>query len=400
MKILFIGGVFAKENEPEVLKNAKAPVEYSANIFQEKLIAGFYETGIDFQVLSAPFIGSFPNASKKMRFTGFSVKQDKYQYVPFNNVWGLRNFSRARALKKALRSFIREDTEEKLIVVYSPHTPFLDAAVYAKKKDPRIKICLYVPDLPQFMNLNEKKSLLYRVGKKLDIRKFNQLNKNVDSYVLLTDAMREKIDIHDRPYVVVEGIVTQAELRQSETERNHVIKDENIKYVVYTGKLYHKFGITQLVDAFMLLSNSNYRLVLCGGGDAERYISAAQEKDSRILFMGQVSAEQAKEWVYRADILVNPRGNGDEYTKYSFPSKNIEYLVSGNPVVGYRLSGMPAIYQEFMIIPEMETSESLAFAIEKGLTKELIKKSNFYTYCRENLTEKTICARILSLNGF
>jgi len=38
MKILFIGGVFAKENENEIIQNTKTYVEYSANIFQEKLM--------------------------------------------------------------------------------------------------------------------------------------------------------------------------------------------------------------------------------------------------------------------------------------------------------------------------------------------------------------------------
>ncbi len=46
MKILFIGGVFAKENENEIIQNTKTYVEYSANIFQEKLIKGFRENNV------------------------------------------------------------------------------------------------------------------------------------------------------------------------------------------------------------------------------------------------------------------------------------------------------------------------------------------------------------------
>lgn len=44
-----------------------------------------------------------------------------------------------------------------------------------------------------------------------------------------------------------------------------------------------------------------------------------------------------------ADVLVNPRQNDDEYTKYSFPSKNIEYLMTGNAVMAYMLDGIPEI---------------------------------------------------------
>ena len=63
MKVLFLCGVFGKENETEILARAKRPIEYSANIFQEKLIRGFEALGVAFDVLSAPFIGSYPNAS-------------------------------------------------------------------------------------------------------------------------------------------------------------------------------------------------------------------------------------------------------------------------------------------------------------------------------------------------
>ena len=160
IKILFLCGFFAKENEQEVLEQAKGRVEYSANIFQEKLIHGFQELGAEYNVLSAPFIGSYPNRSSWKVFKGFSVPQKQCTYVGFNNIWGIRNFSRAKALKKAIKPFIEEDIVKKLIVVYSVHTPFLEAAIYAKKKDPRIKICLIVPDLPEYMNLSRKISLI------------------------------------------------------------------------------------------------------------------------------------------------------------------------------------------------------------------------------------------------
>ena len=160
MKVLFLCGVVESDCIAECLRTARRAFEFSANIFQQKMIEGFQGKTFKFEVLSAPFIGSYPNASSVKVFRGFQNAKEAYQYVSFNNIWGIRNFSRARALKKAIRSFISLNDEEKLIVVYSPHTPFLEAAVYAKRKDPRIKICLVVPDLPQYMNLNAKVSLL------------------------------------------------------------------------------------------------------------------------------------------------------------------------------------------------------------------------------------------------
>lgn len=59
--------VFCKENEAEVIAQAKKSVEFSANQMQLKLISGLKEV-TDTQVISAPFIGHYPNQSRSLRF--------------------------------------------------------------------------------------------------------------------------------------------------------------------------------------------------------------------------------------------------------------------------------------------------------------------------------------------
>ena len=49
-----------------------------------------------------------------------------------------------------------------------------------------------------------------------------------------------------------------------------------------------------------------------------------------------------------ATVLVNPRKNVGEYTKYSFPSKIMEYLSSGVPAVAYKLDGIPSEYDGYI----------------------------------------------------
>lgn len=391
MKVLFIGGVFAEANEEEIIEAARRPVEFSANTFQKKIIEGLKQADVEEEVISAPFIGSFPFAGKKMFFSGFQQTQEEYKYVHFNNIWGLRNFSRARALKKGLKGFIKEKKEKKLIVVYSPHTPFLEAASYAKKKDPSIKVCIVIPDLPQFMNLDTNVSPIYNFAKQFDIKKFNKLNDCIDSYILLTEQMKEKLPIGNKPYAVVEGIVSSCAIH-SATRNSENTKKE--KLIVYTGKLYEKFGAKELVDAFATLDNPMYRLVICGKGDSEDYIKEKAKLDRRIQYLGQVTPKQAQEWVSAADVLVNPRPDNEEYTKYSFPSKNIEYLVSGKPVVAYLLSGMPDCYKDF-IYP---VGESLAQAIEQAITdSEENKKRKYQAACEhlKTLSEQAVAERII-----
>lgn len=396
MKIIFLCGYFAKENEQEVNENAKIAVEYSANIFQDKLIEGLEDNNYDFEVISAPFIGAFPNGYKKSFFRGFKERQTKCKYVKFNNIWGIRNFSRANSLKHTLKDFIEYKDEKKLIIVYSVHTPLLSAAVYAKRKDSNIKICLIVPDLPQYMNLSAKKSALYKIGKKFDIRKFNKLNKFVDSYVLLTEAMKEKLDIHNKPYIVAEGIVSKKQLDEMADRTNLPQKEEGCKYIVYTGKMYKKFGVKDLLDTFENIEDGSLRLVLCGTGDLNKYINELSEKDKRVIYKGQVSPNEALKWVKAADVLVNPRKDDSEYTKYSFPSKNIEFLLSGNPVIAYQLKGMKECYKDYIVqISNGNLKTAIMNAFYEENTRE---KKDFFKYVIENLYNSSILQNIVKVS--
>lgn len=392
MKILLICGVYAEENEQEVLSSTKGYAEQSANIFQRKLIQGIENNNVAFKVISAPFIGAYPMRYTKSKFNGFIEKCSKYEYVPFNNIWGIRNISRARALKKAIKKYFENETEEEfLILVYCPHTPFLEAATYAKNLKPKSKICLIVPDLPQYMNLNEKGRGLYDFFKRFDIRHMEKHIAKVDSFMLLTEPMKDVLKVSGRPYLVVEGIVDDNSNWLSQANAD----SDRTKKIVYTGKMNMKFGIKELVDSFMRIEGSNYRLILCGDGDAREYVEKKAREDERIEYKGMVTSREAKEYINAADVLVNPRPNNEEYTKYSFPSKNVEYLMTGKPVVAFMLDGMPDKYRDFLYeIPAGAQSfeKELLEACDKPLNK-----LSFSEYAKKHLESARVIEAIINM---
>ena len=70
----------------------------------------------------------------------------------------------------------------------------------------------------------------------------------------------------------------------------------------------------------------------------------------------------------QATVLVNPRTSEGEYTKYSFPSKTMEYLLSGKPTIINRLPGIPEEYYDYVFTPEDESIEALAECISNVLS--------------------------------
>lgn len=397
MKVLFLGGVFDDSHNKEIISKTRTYVEYAANNFQKKIIYGLRSLNIPLEVVSIPFLGAYPTAYSDMYFSGFQNMNDDnsgYKYYAFNNIYGYRNISRFRAAKRGLRDFISVDDEKKLIIVYTPHTPFIQAANWAKRKDPRIKICMVVPDLPQYMDLSESLSPIYKFLKSIDLKQFAKENKTVDSYILLTEQMADALNVGDRPYRVVEGIY--------EATNGVSNKRVGIKTIVYTGKLNLAFGATNLVKAFHSIQNANIRLVICGSGEAKNEIAQIAAKDSRIDFKGQVTSDEARKCILDGDILVNPRPNDSIYTKYSFPSKIIDYLATGNPVIAFELDGMPKIYKDFIYyIPENNIG-SIAKTIQRVINadpKEIqVRTNKALQYINYKLSREEVAKSIINLN--
>ena len=118
----------------------------------------------------------------------------------------------------------------------------------------------------------------------------------------------------------------------------------------------------------MATSDPTYRLILCGSGPITEYINACAKTDSRIENLGRVSREDAVRLQKSVSLLVNPRQPNGGITRYSFPSKTMEYMSSGTPMIGYRLEGIPDEYFDFMVVPDDLSVEALTMAIEHELS--------------------------------
>ncbi|MGK0713944.1 glycosyltransferase [Aerococcus urinaeequi] len=195
---------------------------------------------------------------------------------------------------------------------------------------------------------------------------FNKNLKFVDSFVLLTNQMKDMLNIGKKPFIVIEGVVN-FENNNDENDKQKPKNMDSIMTVVYTGTLNKKFGVVNLVEAFHNTSIKNTRLKICGRGDSEEIIKSYAAKDERIIFLGQLPNTEAVKLQKRATVLVNPRQNNEEFTKYSFPSKNMEYLLTGRPVIAYKLDGIPDEYDNYFHYVEDDSIDSFTNKIEEIL---------------------------------
>ncbi len=179
-----------------------------------------------------------------------------------------------------------------------------------------------------------------------------------DGYVLLSEEMRDVINVGKKPYTVIEGMCADDDIDVKYK------KDEKFT-VMYAGSLMKKYNIERLINAVIELEHKDVVLKLFGNGEMVQEIEEIAKKHDCIKYYGTVSNARIIEEEKKAWLLVNPRSSLEEYTKYSFPSKNIEYMRSGTPVLYTRLKSMPKDYYEYINIIDDESTQGIRSAIEK-----------------------------------
>ena len=359
MNVLFLTLQYDTEKESEYLERSSVGLQGAINAYQNGLIKGFAELDCNVKIMNTLPFAPFPKykqlffSTKEGKMCGFDSIEIGYMNLPLIKQW-----CRTYSYKKQVKKWIKETKGEKCIVAYSLYLPFEKVFRYIKIKYPDVKTCMICADLPCEFGIlpkNPIKSALYKhYGKKtLSYSEF------IDSYVLLTENMKDPLSIDGKPYTVIEGVADKSNMQIVSSQVN----TDNI--ILYTGTLDAVFGVLDLVHAFSMLKGGSYKLWICGAGDAQSEVTALAELDDRITYFGYVSKREIVELQNRATILVNPRKNNMEYTKYSFPSKTMEYMLSGKPVLMYKLSGIPNEYDEHLFYFSGDTIEQMSADIER-----------------------------------
>ena len=150
--------------------------------------------------------------------------------------------------------------------------------------------------------------------------------------------------------------------------------------LLYAGGLYEKYGVKKLINAFLALESNDFQLHLYGWGDLEQYIKSCEVKHNNIKFFGVVPNSEIVKLLPECTLLVNPRPSSLELSKFSFPSKTLEYMLSSTPVVTTKLQGIPEDYFPYLYFFEDESELGIKKTLEKllSLPKEELNKKGEY----------------------
>jgi len=354
--IRYVSALCSQKVLDYVFETSREKPQLAAQKFHRLLSQGFalHKEYCSIETLSAIPVVPQNHSRKLWNLASESINNLVYNYVPMLNVMVIKNVGvfLYTFFNTFFWSLVSKRISKKVILCDALNLSITAAALLASKLT-FTKTIAIVTDIPGLMVVEKEVKMSYKG--KLYSKLVSFMFSKFSGYVLLTEQMNAVVNYKNRPYMIMEGLVDIG----MKSTANELGGKAQEKIVIYAGGLYEKYGVKTLIHAFMKLEDPMVRLYLYGSGDMVNDIKMYSQKDSRVLYLGLVPNEQVVKDQLRATLLVNPRPSREEFTKFSFPSKNMEYMASGTPMVTTKLPGMPVEYHDYIFLFEDETADGM-----------------------------------------
>lgn len=352
MRILYISGLVSPDRLAELQKMQTSNPGYAMQKFNRLVAEGFAKNGAEVSTLSA-----VPASSAiKKKFFGWhsdSYKSVVYRYIPFINITGLRQLCLFVYTFFYVLLWGLTDRKNKTVVCDMLAISINLATVLALKIN-RVQSVGILTDMPGLMVDQESSKNSTGTVRKIIGKIGRSYLSSFSKYVFLTEPMNVVMNGKVKPYIVMEGLV------DIDTDNSESANKVSNRRIVYAGGLHERYGVNMLVEAFAKLPFQDVTLDLFGSGPSVEWIKNMSEQDSRIKYHGVKPNNEVVEFEKESLLLVNPRPTHEEFTKYSFPSKNMEYMATGTSVLTTRLPGMPKEYYPYVFLFDNETVDDFS----------------------------------------
>ena len=385
VRVLYASTLVSAETYSALFSRAKVKPSLAAQKYHGLMTRGLALNGVDVLALTAPPVSRLTSERLFVRLSGEEKDGVRFCYLP---ILQLPVVKHALVYLGAFFCTLKQLRKTDYAVCDGLNIA-ISSGVRAAARIKRRPCVAIVTDVPEILAGGQTRTA--RLNTK-ELACF-------DGYILLTEAMDALVNPNQRPHIVAEG---QVDASMSARE-NLLANKAQEKIVLYAGMLHAQYGVVTLAEAFSSVKDPDARLVYYGDGDATEALREVAKNDGRIELRGVADNETVVREELKATLLVNPRPSGEAFTAYSFPSKNLEYMVSGTPVLTTKLSGMPREYDEYAYLFTDESMEGMASALEDTLSisRETLHEKGLAAkaFVLENKSNKAQALRVLALLG-
>jgi len=345
-EILFIGFTI---NENECNQHMGPAV--SANRMQLGLLEELKKAyGDSLSIITILPIATFPTEKNiYIKYSRIKILSHTYAIrVPFVNILFLKQLSQFHSVFFYTLVLIlkrRIDT----IITYNAHFETAKPALLAAKIT-KCKVVGLIADV--ITTVPSHYTFFKRILRKWEIKSYRKTIPEFDGLIVLNKKVIDTF-APSLPYVLMDGGIRTSEI--DSVILNKAPKVEN--RILYTGALEHYNGIEELIEAFGEVENKNLKLVICGTGKLKEYVKKKSFEHENISYLGIIDNKSARKLQEMSGLLINTRPVNLYATQLTFPSKLIEYMLSGTPVLTTLLNGITEDYHPYLYFCGQTPSE-------------------------------------------
>ena len=356
MRIVYVAGCVSEGAYARLYGRPDARPVFQAQKYNRLFIEGLSaHTQVD--VVGYPPVDEGAMVNGMIDLPDETVGQVRYHYIrTYRGSLRRRLHVGAASFFKCLRLL---DRDSAVMIDCLNQMSGLGALLAAKVKGCR---CVgVITDLPEFM------------GGGLTVALSEFLIRHSTDYVVLTKAMNDYVNKKGKPYVVLEGHADITMRAQTPS----LDKKGRKRICLYAGSIHKLYGIQRLVEGFLLAAIPDAELHIYGIGDYQQELEEIAAREPSIHYGGLLLPSQVVEKEMGATLLINPRPSDEKYVAYSFPSKTMEYMSTGTPVLTTALPCLPEEYQPHLYFIREETPQGIGEALRQVLShsdEELFEK--------------------------
>lgn len=365
MKILFLSSLCSAKKYERIYNLRTEPLLDTNQKFLLSIVSGLKSAAdMDITCISSIPV-SYRCYPKRVLHNETEIEDGiNYHYCGGVNYPVLRNLTIEWNTKRMVKRFVRQYSQEKVVVICDILKTESAAVVnwLNKHKIPTFAIVTDIPSIAECMGRNTgiKYYLLKKYGERA-----NCLMRQFQAYILLSKQMNEFCNPdYTKPYMIVECIVDSQLFDNIKIRR---ISERPV--VVYAGKFYKECGVVNFARTARYLENDCDVALYGGHGDCIDELESEARATNNLFIRGIVPLQEILSIEKGASILVNPRPSTEEFTKYSFPSKTAEYMLAGVPTIMYELASLPDEYKDKLYFFRTRDPERMAEEIKSILRK-------------------------------
>ena len=202
----------------------------------------------------------------------------------------------------------------------------------------------------------------------------HSLADNLSGYITQTSSLNELFNKNNRANITIEGVLEEKYKEQSVKEYG--------KYIFYYGNLEEKYGVYDLIQAFIELNNPNVNLVVAGYHADEEKMDKQIKFRNNIKYLGMISNDLVLSLEDGSLFNINSRPYTEDFDRYLIPYNTLDYLASKSLTVSVRNNILQRVFKDDALWLQLGEKEELIEVMNKALSmsekekNEMIKRAN------------------------